>query len=258
MADVAAPAPDNDQQPAASVMDTAPQPAPGADGPTPGSEPAGIAGGGETMTATAEAASAIAEPAVTMPAPQPEPTSAASLSAAADMPAATIAFTAAAPVAAASTPAPAPESTSEPMGASPEPVAAAPAPAPVAVPSIASTTEIPASSTDSSQQHAGGEWDLLVEKISQWINSGALQQQWQSVRTPLSLLAGLIALLLMLRVYDALLNVIDSLPLLPGLLELAGVVAVTRFSLRRLVRSDSRRQLFEDLRQRWQAFRGQP
>jgi len=70
--------------------------------------------------------------------------------------------------------------------------------------------------------------------------------------------AALIALLLVLRVYSALLSVIDSLPLLPGLLELAGVVAVTRFSLRRLVRSDARRQLFEDLRQRWQAFRGQP
>jgi hypothetical protein len=159
-------------------------------------------------------------------------------------------------------PAPVPEPTAQPAHASaqpePEPVAAAPAPAPVAVPSIASTIEIPASSTDSTEQHDGGEWDLLVQKISQWINSGALQQQWQSARTPLSLLAALIALLLVLRVYSALLSVIDSLPLLPGLLELAGVVAVTRFSLRRLVRSDARRQLFEDLRQRWQAFRGQP
>ena len=35
-----------------------------------------------------------------------------------------------------------------------------------------------------------------------------------------------VALLLVLRIYGALLAVLDSIPLLPGLLELAGLIAV--------------------------------
>lgn len=128
-------------------------------------------------------------------------------------------------------------------------------------PSIAATLDVPASDNpgDGSgvPDGSGGEWELLVQKVSHWISSGALQQQWQVARTPLSLLAGLIALLLVLRIYGALLAVIDSLPLLPGLLELAGVIAVTRFGLRRLLRSQERAQLISSVRARWQAFRGQ-
>jgi hypothetical protein len=102
----------------------------------------------------------------------------------------------------------------------------------------------------------GGEWDLLVSKVQAWLASGQLQQQWQTARTPLSLLAGLIALLLVLRIYGALLAVLDSIPLLPGLLELAGLIAVIQFGLTRLVRSTDRRQVIDGLRQRWQSFRG--
>jgi hypothetical protein len=72
----------------------------------------------------------------------------------------------------------------------------------------------------------------------------------------LSLLAGLIALLLVLRVYSGLVNVLDSLPLLPGLLELVGLITVVQFSLTKLVRSDDRRQVISGLQQRWQSFKG--
>lgn len=147
-----------------------------------------------------------------------------------------------------------------PAWASPDTTAAtAPAAVSSAAPSIASTLDVPASAgsgTDAATG-SGGEWDLLVQKVMHWVSSGALERQWQAARTPLSVLAGLIAVVLVLRIYGALLGVIDSLPLLPGLLELAGVIAVTRFSLRRLVRSEERSQLINGLRQRWQAFRGQ-
>ena len=66
----------------------------------------------------------------------------------------------------------------------------------------------------------------------------------------------MIALLLVLRIYGALLGVLDSLPLIPGLLELVGVIVVVRFSLTRLVRSDERSSLIQGLQQRWKAFRG--
>jgi hypothetical protein len=149
----------------------------------------------------------------------------------------------------------------------PEP-APAPAPEPVATtPQVASTTEIPATpavikppspavSTDAGSGEEGGEWELLVSKVQGWLASGQLQQQWQTARTPLSLLAGLIALLLVLRIYGALLAVLDSIPLLPGLLELAGLIAVVQLALTRMVRSSDRRQVIDGVRQRWQSFRG--
>jgi hypothetical protein len=123
---------------------------------------------------------------------------------------------------------------------------------------VASTVEVPANPAAAapSPDHEGGEWDLLVQKLRHWIASGQLQEQWQAARTPLSLLAGLIALLLVLRVYSAVLNVLESIPLLPGLLELAGLVAVVQFSITRLVRSDDRRQVIGGVKQRWQSFRG--
>jgi hypothetical protein len=131
-------------------------------------------------------------------------------------------------------------------------------------PQVASTVEVPATpatplvpvSVEAPSAGEGGEWDLLVSKVQAWLASGQLQQQWQTARTPLSLLAGLIALLLVLRIYGALLAVLDSIPLLPGLLELAGLIAVIQFGLTRLVRSTDRRQVIDGLRQRWQSFRG--
>jgi hypothetical protein len=134
-------------------------------------------------------------------------------------------------------------------------------PSPVAppvldTPMIASTIEQPATAVASAADGEGGEWELLVQKLSTWFSSGELQRQWQTARTPLSLLAGFLALVLVLQIYSALLAVIEGFPLLSGLLELAGLVAVVRFSLTRLVRSDERRAVIEGLRQRWRSFRG--
>ena len=125
-------------------------------------------------------------------------------------------------------------------------------------PMVASTLDLPANpeAAASGGASSGGEWELLLEKLRSWWASGQLQQQWQASRTPLSLPAGLIALLLVLRVYSGLVNVLDSLPLLPGLLELVGLITVVQFSLTKLVRSDDRRQVISGLQQRWQSFKG--
>ena len=151
--------------------------------------------------------------------------------------------------------APEPEPTPAPE---PEPVAAA-EPVNAWTPQVASTTDVPASpaAVATANEGEGGEWELLVEKVKQWIASGQLQQQWQTARTPITLVAGLIGLLLVLRIYGALLGVVESVPLLPGLLELVGVISVVRFSLTRLVKSDDRHQVIDGLKQRWSSFRGQ-
>ena len=158
-------------------------------------------------------------------------------------------------------PEPEPESESEPVAtapiAPPEPIETSiTEPDVTSEPTIASTIDVPASATAGADGDGGGEWALLQEKVGAWLSSGQLQQQWRAARQPLSLLAGLIALLLVLRIYGALLGVLDSLPLIPGLLELVGVIVVVRFSLTRLVRSDERSSLIQGLQQRWKAFRG--
>ena len=141
----------------------------------------------------------------------------------------------------------------EPAAPEPEPE---PEPANVWTPQVASTTDVPASPAAVSSEGEGGEWELLVEKVKQWIASGQLQQQWETARTPITLLAGLIAVLVVLRIYSSLLGVLESLPLLPGLLELVGVISVVRFSLTRLVKSSDRHEVIDGLKQRWSSFRG--
>ena len=150
-----------------------------------------------------------------------------------------------------------------------EPVAAPPEPAPLPkpevlpltpppVPTVATTIDLPArgDSAGAGPTGEGGEWALLLSKLQAWLGSGQLQDQLQAARTPLTLVAGLIALLVVLQIYGALLAVIRSFPLAPGLLELVGVIAVVRFGLDKLVRSQERRALIEGLQRRWQAFQG--
>jgi hypothetical protein len=155
---------------------------------------------------------------------------------------------------------PTPEAAPEPViAAAPEPVAPEPAPEPVAVPevpTVVSTLELPALERLSGDDAEGGEWDLLLDKLRQWLASGQLQQLWQTSRTPLTAAAALIGLLLVLRIYGALLGVLDSLPLVPGLLELAGLVALVRFGLSNLVRSSDRQKVIANVKGRWAAFRG--
>ena len=153
--------------------------------------------------------------------------------------------------------APEPEPLPEPavLPVTPPPVPTVPVPT---VPTVATTIDLPArgGSTGASPTAEGGEWALLLSKLESWLAGGQLQAQLQAARTPFTLVAGLIALLVVLQIYGALLAVIDSFPLAPGLLELVGLVAVVRFGLVKLVRSQERRALIEGLQQRWKAFQG--
>ena len=134
--------------------------------------------------------------------------------------------------------------------------AIAPEPETIEIPQVASTTDVPASPGDSAPEDQGGEWQLLVEKVKHWVESGQLQQQWSTARRPITWLAGFIGLLIVLRIYGAVLGVVESLPLLPGLMELLGVISIVRFSLIRLAKSSDRHEVIDGLKQRWSSFRG--
>lgn len=125
-------------------------------------------------------------------------------------------------------------------------------------PELESSTTLPALGSEPGEAGSGegGEWDLLVSKVRDWLASGQLQALWQQAKTPLTLTLALVGLLLVLRVYSALLAALDSLPLVPGLLELVGVIWAVRVGLPKLIQRSQREQLLGELQQRWQRFTG--
>lgn len=124
-------------------------------------------------------------------------------------------------------------------------------------PELAAIVEIPAQAGASEEASGeGGEWDLLVGQIRDWMATVQLQQSLQEARRPLILLGLLLAVVVLLRVYAAVLGTLDHLPLVPGLLELVGVIAVIRFGLTNLVRSQQRQALVQTIVERWKAFKG--
>lgn len=147
----------------------------------------------------------------------------------------------------------APEHVEPAAAASPVEAAVAPAPA---EPAVAATLEVPPLPVSTAGE--GGEWDLLRSRVGDWLERNDLAGQWQRLQGPLRLLSLLILLLVVLRLYGALTGTLESLPLVPGLLELVGVLSFGRFCLNRLVRSEERRRLQIEWSQRWRDFRGKP
>ena len=150
------------------------------------------------------------------------------------------------------TTAPEPETSSPEQTFAPQPTVA-PEPTPEATPDpvIASKVTIPAGTTGE-----GGEWNLLQEKVQAWINDNQLSVLWQQVKLPAQILVALILLILVLQVYGGIIRTISAVPLAPGLLELAGVVAVANFSVRRLVKSSERKKVLQTVQDRWGQFVG--
>ncbi|MFN9644702.1 MAG: CAAD domain-containing protein, partial [Cyanobacteriota bacterium] len=100
------------------------------------------------------------------------------------------------------------------------------------------------------------EWDLFVGKVQAWLEQADLPCQWDRLSGPLRGLGLLLAVLLVLKLYGALLDTLDDLPLLPRLLQLVGLIVLVRFSVNRLTRRSDRQVLLENWKQRWDAFRG--
>ena len=123
-------------------------------------------------------------------------------------------------------------------------------------PELDSTTIVPPTGGEETGGEGGGEWELLLGKVQAFLGQGKLQSLWAQARNPLTLILAAAALLVVLRVYSALLAAIDSLPLIPGLLELVGVIWAVRFGVPKLVQRSQRQELISGLQQRWESFRG--
>ena len=102
----------------------------------------------------------------------------------------------------------------------------------------------------------GGEWDLLRSKVSTWFDGADLQGRWESLGGPLRAAGLLLAAVVLLRLYSALLETLGDLPLVPRLLQLVGLLSVARFALTKLVRSSERERILTSWNERWNDFRG--
>jgi len=102
----------------------------------------------------------------------------------------------------------------------------------------------------------GGEWELLRSKVSTWFDGADLQGRWESLGGPLRAAGLLLAAVVLLRLYSALLETLGDLPLVPRLLQLVGLLSVARFALTKLVRSSERERILTSWSQRWNDFRG--
>ena len=154
-----------------------------------------------------------------------------------------------------SEPTPTPEPTPAPT---PEPVPTptptpAPTPAPTPDPVIASTVSIPA---QESTDQDGGEWELLVGKVKDWLEQNDLAELWTKAQLPLRVVGGLIVFSLVSTVYAGVLNTINSIPLVPGLLELAGMIWLVNFALRNLIRNSDRDNFIKGVRSTWSRVTG--
>ena len=92
--------------------------------------------------------------------------------------------------------------------------------------------------------------------MSTWFDGADLQARWESLGGPLRGAGLLLAAVVLLRLYSALLETLGDLPLVPRLLQLVGLLFVARFALTKLVRSSDRERILASWRQRWNDFRG--
>jgi hypothetical protein len=135
----------------------------------------------------------------------------------------------------------------------PAPPEPAPSPQPEP-PGIATSVVVPP--LPAGEAGEGGEWDLLRDKLGTWFDGADLQGRWENLGGPLRAAGLLLAAVVLLRLYSALLETLGELPLLPRLLQLVGLLSVAQFGLTRLVRSSERERILTSWRQRWNDFRG--
>ena len=122
-------------------------------------------------------------------------------------------------------------------------------------PVFSTSVEIPAR-PEESPESSGGEWDLLTEKIRSWASADRIGSFWSEWRTPLRVIATILILIIVVRIYSGVIGIIDSIPLASGLLELAGLIWLINFSLNNLIKSSDRSQVTTMLQSRWRTITG--
>ncbi|WP_191964808.1 CAAD domain-containing protein [Synechococcus sp. RSCCF101] len=139
------------------------------------------------------------------------------------------------------------------------------APEPETAPSaILQSVEIPAAEPSSTGADTGSDGstdgpDLkqFFEGVLSWWQEARIGERLVQAKQPVLLLLGAIGLLLAIRLYGAVVHLIDSIPVVSGLLELVGLLVALRFAATRLLKREDRQEVLGALASRWRTFRGQ-
>jgi len=123
------------------------------------------------------------------------------------------------------------------------------------IPTIGSRVEVPPLGGERAE---GGEWDLLSGKLRDWFYRNDLGGQWDRLGGPLRASGLLLAGLILIKLYEALIDTLDDIPLLPRLLQLVGLLYLLNFGLTHLIKSQDRENLYQVWKKRWHDFTGRP
>jgi hypothetical protein len=123
------------------------------------------------------------------------------------------------------------------------------------IPTIGSSVEVAPLGGESAE---GGEWDLLSGKLRDWFHRNDLGGQWDRLGGPLRASGLLLGGLILLKLYEALIDTLDDIPLLPRLLQLAGLLYLLNFAFTHLIKSQDRENLYQVWKKRWHDFTGRP
>ena len=122
-------------------------------------------------------------------------------------------------------------------------------------PAIGSSVHVPPLEGESGE---GGEWDLLTGKLRDWFHRNDLGGQWDRLGGPLRASGLLVGGLILIKLYEALLETLDDIPLLPRLLQLAGLLYLLNFGFTHLIKSQDRENLINSWKKSWHDFTGRP
>jgi len=94
-------------------------------------------------------------------------------------------------------------------------------------------------------------------QVKDWLEQNDLAELWTKAQAAgWRVVGGLIVFSLVATVYSGVLSTINSIPLVPGLLELAGVIWLVNFALRNLIRNSDRDNFIKGARSTWTRVTG--
>ncbi len=100
---------------------------------------------------------------------------------------------------------------------------------------------------DDDIDNIGGEWEMLLKKISNWWIKYEFSKDWIKFLRISFLVSILVILSILLGLYSGVLDALRKFPLIPEILELIGLYSALKFASMNLVRASSRRKFFSEM-----------
>ena len=113
------------------------------------------------------------------------------------------------------------------------------------------------SSTINSNFELKKEWEILLNKIKEWIPPSQKDGERNASISPTLLIISLITFLGFVKAYTNVLSVINEIPLAPGFFKVFGTMWLLRFSTKNLLHKADRQEFIFKVKSRSKRFLGQ-